>query len=316
MQSLHAADDRADARRRDRCRTRPAAAVPRAAERRKHRADDPERHGDVCRDARGADRELSRRADDRDRRRWTPPRARRIAHSDRRRVVRRLDGRLSATTPPAGRTSRTRAASRGARCATWRSVSCARRAATHGSVVRSLLLAQYRNADNLTDRLASLREIVNADVAGRTGQNGNARRLLYPLVGAEARHRSMVFGASGVPPSRRVGARRDAGDVTPTSTAGIRIDCARFTAHSRGQNPVNFHARDGVGLSLPRGARRAHRSRESADRRAPSRAADALATLRRRAARGDADALRGIESSDAISRDVYEVVTKTLQVEG
>jgi hypothetical protein len=28
------------------------------------------------------------------------------------------------------------------------------------------------------------------------------------------------------------------------------------------------------------------------------------------------DALRGIEASDAISRDVYEVVTKTLQGEG
>jgi aminopeptidase N len=126
------------------------------------------------------------------------------------------------------------------------------------SDVRRVLLAQYRDADNLTDRLASLREIVNAEWLDDAARSGDDRGLLRALFDAETRHRSVVFGASGVPPSWRVGARRAAREPRrfrrPQSEPAARAVRGVRRAES-GELPRARWLR----LPFSRGARGAHR---------------------------------------------------------
>ena len=186
---------------------------------------------------------------------------------------------------------------------------------THGSVVRSLLLAQYRNADNLTDRLASLREIVNAEWLDEPARTETIADF-YARWSAQKLVIDQWFSVQAACPRAGALARVETlerhADFDGRNPNRLRALYGAFA----GQNPVSFHARDGSGYRFL--AERVARI----DRANPQIAARLLAPLTRwrrydagrRAAMKDA--LRGIESSDAISRDVYEVVTKTLQGEG
>ncbi len=183
------------------------------------------------------------------------------------------------------------------------------------ATVRALLLTQYRTADNLTDRLASLREVANAewldesarlDVIDDFYKRWSAQKLVIDL------WFSVQAACPRVGALARVEALERHPDFDGRNPNRLRALFSTFA----GQNPVNFHARDGAGYRFL--AERVARI----DRANPQIAARMLAPLTRwrryDAARGAAmkDALRGIESADAISRDVYEVVTKALQGDG
>ena len=217
--------------------------------------------------------------------------------------------------PPAGRTNRTRAAWGGGRCATWRSVSCARRGRrTAPSCVR----CYSRSTGTPTISPIGWHRCARSSTPSGWTNRPERKRSPTSMPAGRRRSSSSINGfrckRRAPEPARWRASRRS--NVTPTSTAGIRIDCARLYGAFAGQNPVSFHARDGSGYRFL--AERVARI----DRANPQIAARLLAPLTRwrrydagrRAAMKDA--LRGIESSDAISRDVYEVVTKTLQGEG
>jgi len=183
------------------------------------------------------------------------------------------------------------------------------------SVVRPLLLAQYRNADNLTDRLASLREIVNAEWLDEPARTETIADF-YARWSAQKLVIDQWFSVQASCPRAGALARVETLERHPDFDGRNPNRLRALYSAFAGQNPVSFHARDGSGYRFL--AERVARI----DRANPQIAARLLAPLTRwrrydagrRAAMKDA--LRGIESSDAISRDVYEVVTKTLQGEG
>ncbi len=186
---------------------------------------------------------------------------------------------------------------------------------TRMSEVRAVLLAQYRDADNLTDRLASLREIVNAEWLDDAARSETIADF-YARWSAQKLVIDQWFSVQAACPRAGALARVELlerhEDFDGRNPNRLRALYGAFA----GQNPVSFHARDGSGYRFLAG--RVARI----DRANPQIAARLLAPLTRwrrydggrRAAMKEA--LRGIEASDAISRDVYEVVTKTLQGEG
>ncbi len=157
------------------------------------------------------------------------------ARRARRRTVRRVARRVPAQRVE--RTVSTRLAQHRAprACAISHSASCARRvqrAYVGSSTAVARAIPQRRQPDRSARVAARDRQ---RRMARRAGACGSDRRFLHALVGAEARHRSVVLGAGRVPPSRRVGARRVARTRTPTSTGAIRTGCARCTARLPGR---------------------------------------------------------------------------------
>jgi len=183
------------------------------------------------------------------------------------------------------------------------------------AIVRPLLLDQYRGADNLTDRLAALREIVNAEWLDEPER---ARVLddFHTRWSAQKLVIDQWFSVQAASPRAGALARVEAlerrADFDRRNPNRVRALYVAFA----GQNPVSFHARDGAGYRFL-----ADRVRRI-DRGNPQLASRLLAPLTRwrryDAARRAAmkDALRSIETADSISRDVFEVVTKSLQVDG
>ena len=181
--------------------------------------------------------------------------------------------------------------------------------------IRPLVRAQYQSADNLTDRLAALREVVNSpwlDTAER-------ERVLADFHTRWSREKLVIdqwFSVQAACPRPgalgRVEALEAHADFDGRNPNRLRALYGAFA----GQNAVNFHAHDGTGYRFL--AERVIRI-DSAN---PQIAARLLAPLTRWR-RYDAtrrvamcEALRRIESSDAISPDVFEVLTKALQATG
>ena len=188
-------------------------------------------------------------------------------------------------------------------------------APTRLDVVRPLLLEQFRSADNLTDRSAALREIVNAEWLDEA-ERAAAIESFHTRWSAQKLVIDGWFSVQAACPRAgalaRVEALEQRADFDRRNPNRVRALYAAFT----GQNPVSFHARDGAGYRFL-----ADRVRRI-DRANPQLAARLLAPLTRwrryDAARRAAmkDALRSIEAADSISRDVFEVVTKSLQADG
>ena len=177
--------------------------------------------------------------------------------------------------------------------------------------IRPLLLGQYRGADNLTDRLAALREIVNAPWLDdperqRVTEDFHTRWSTQKLV------IDQWFSVQAACPRAGALARVEALERHPDFDGRNPNRLRALYGAFAGQNPVNFHARDGAGYRFL--ADRVTRI----DRANPQIAARLLAPLTRwrryDAARRNAmrDALRSIESAESISRDLFEVVTKAL----
>jgi aminopeptidase N len=178
-----------------------------------------------------------------------------------------------------------------------------------------LLLAQYRNADNLTDRLASLREIVNAEWLEESARSETLADF-YTRWSAQKLVVDQWFSVQAACPRTGALARVETLERHPDFDGRNPNRLRALYGGFAGQNAVNFHARDGSGYRFL--AERVARI----DRANPQIAARLIAPLTRwrryDASRRAAmkDALRSIEAADAISRDVYEVVTKTLQGDG
>ena len=181
--------------------------------------------------------------------------------------------------------------------------------------VRPLLLAQYQSADNLTDRLAALREVVNSQWL----ETAERDRVLTDFHMRWSREKLVIdqwFSVQAACPRpgalERVVALEAHPDFDGKNPNRLRALYGAFA----GQNAVNFHAHDGAGYRFL--AERVIRI-DSAN---PQIAARLLAPLTRwrryDATRRGAmcEALRRIESSGAISPDVFEVVTKALQAAG
>ena len=181
--------------------------------------------------------------------------------------------------------------------------------------VQALLLTQFETADNLTDRLAALREIVDSawlDDALR-------ERALADFHARWSREKLVIdqwFSVQAACPRpgalARVQALEAHSDFDGRNPNRLR---ALYGGFAMG-NPLHFHARDGAGYQFL--AERVARI----DRANPQVAARLLAPLTRwrrydtgrRAAM--CEALRSIECVEAISSDVFEVVTKSLQADG
>ncbi len=186
---------------------------------------------------------------------------------------------------------------------------------SHGVAVQALLLAQFETADNLTDRLAALREIVDSPWL-----DSALRERALAEFHTRWSHQKLVidqwYSVQATCPRpgalARVEALETQRDFDGRNPNRLRALYGGFA----GWNPLNFHARDASGYRFL--ADRVARI----DRANPQVAARLLAPLTRwrryDAARGAAmrDALRAIESAPAISSDVFEVVTKSLQVDG
>jgi len=185
----------------------------------------------------------------------------------------------------------------------------------HRDLVTHLVLEQYERADNLTERLAALREIVNAawldpEVASRALEAFALRWRAEKLV------MDQWFAVQAACPAadalQRVTALEAHADFDARNPNRVRALYGVFAQ----QNLVRFHAIDGSGYRFL--TERAMRL----DRSNPQLAARLLAPLtrwrrydatRRLAIR---DALRRIEADGAISKDVFEVVSKSLQGDG
>ena len=181
-------------------------------------------------------------------------------------------------------------------------------------MVRELLLSQYRAADNLTDRLSALREILNAgwldeavrgDIVDDFHASWSEQKLVI----------DQWFAAQAACPRAGALARVEAleahADFDGRNPNRLRALYGVFAS----QNPWNFHARDGSGYRFL--ADRVMR----VDRSNPQIAARLLTPLTRWR-RYDAGrrtsmraALRDIEGRDVISADVFEVATKALKDE-
>jgi len=187
--------------------------------------------------------------------------------------------------------------------------------ATRAQTVRALLMDHYATADNLTDRLAALREIVNATWLTETDrtavlENFHSRWRTEKLV------IDQWFSVQAACPIDNALARVRALEAHPDfdgkNPNRVRAVYGAFAV----QNPRNFHARDGSGYRFL--AERVL----GLDRANPQLAARLLAPLTRwrryDAARRLAmrDALRTIETAQGISADVFEVVSKSLQADG
>jgi aminopeptidase N len=187
--------------------------------------------------------------------------------------------------------------------------------AARGATVRPLLMDHYATADNLTDRLAALREIVNAAWLAEAD-----RSAVLDNFHARWQHEKLVidqwFSAQAACPIdgalARVRALEAHPDFDGKNPNRVRALYGAFAV----QNPKNFHARDGSGYRFL-GERAL-----GLDRVNPQLAARLLAPLTRwrryDAARRLAmrDALRTIESAQGISADVFEVVSKSLHTDG
>ncbi len=192
---------------------------------------------------------------------------------------------------------------------------CTATGAARQDPIRELLLTQYRSADNLTDRLAALREIINAPWLNETER----QRVIDDFHSRWSTEKLVIdqwFAAQAACPRAGALARVEAleahADFDTPNPNRLRALYGVFA----GQNPSHFHARDGAGYRFL--ADRVVR----VDGANPQIAARLLAPLtrwrrydavRRAAMRA---ALREIESRDAISADVFEVVTKALQADG
>ena len=185
----------------------------------------------------------------------------------------------------------------------------------HTAEVQALLLSQFDTADNLTDRLAALREIVDSawlDSALRE----QALAKFHTRWSREKLVIDQWYSVQATCPRPGALARVEALEAQPDFDGRNPNRLRALYGGFGAANPVNFHARDGSGYGFL--AERVARI----DRANPQTAARLLAPLTRwrryDAARGAAmrQALRTIEATPSISRDVFEVVTKSLQVEG
>lgn len=186
---------------------------------------------------------------------------------------------------------------------------------SHVDVAKRVVLNQYEGADNLTERLAALREIINAVWLERSvaaaALDGFAQRW---------QHEKLVmdqwFALQAACPApdalQRVMALDNHPDFDARNPNRVRSLYGVFAQ----QNVVRFHASDGSGYRFL--TERVSRL----DRANPQLAARLLAPLTRwrryDAARRLAmrDALRRIEADAALSKDVFEVVSKSLQTDG
>jgi len=173
----------------------------------------------------------------------------------------------------------------------------------------------YATADNLTDRLAALREIVNGTWvpdADRTAALEN----FY----TRWRHEKLVidqwFSVQAACPADNALVRVRALEGHPDFDAKNPNRARALYGAFAVQNPKNFHARDGSGYRF------IVERVLGIDRANPQLAARLLAPLTRWRRYDPArrltmrDALRTIETTGGISADVFEVVSKSLQADG
>jgi aminopeptidase N len=187
--------------------------------------------------------------------------------------------------------------------------------AARAATVRPLLLDHYAAADNLTDRLAALREIVNAvwlPDADRAAalENFHVRWRYEKLV------IDQWFSVQAACPADNALARVLALEAHPDFDVKNPNRARALYAAFAMQNAKNFHARNGSGYRFI-----AERVLDI-DRANPQLAAGLLAPLTRWRRFDPArrlsmrEALRSIEETKGISADVFEVVSKSLQADG
>ena len=186
---------------------------------------------------------------------------------------------------------------------------------TRTEAVRTVVLAHYRDADNLTDRLSALREVVNAPWLAES-ERAAVLEDFHARWSAQKLVIDQWFSVQAACPRpgalARVQALEAHADFDGRNPNRLRALYGAFA----NQNPLNFHARDGAGYRFL--AERATRI-DRANPQVASRLLGPLTRWRRYdAARRLAmrDALRGIESAEAISPDLFEVVSKALQGDG
>ena len=178
--------------------------------------------------------------------------------------------------------------------------------------IRAGLAERYDTADNMTDRLATLRAIV--DHPHPAGDALRERALADFL--QRNRHEALVMDlwltVQATCPRPGGVARVQALAEHPVFDAGVPNKVrALFNAFAN-RNVANFHAADGSGYQLVAGAVR------SLDGRNPQVAARLARTMsawrRLPPARGSLlrAALADLAATDGLSRDVYEVVSRSL----
>jgi aminopeptidase N len=194
------------------------------------------------------------------------------------------------------------------------SFACAAGAA-HADVLSEVLWAQYRDADNLTLRLAALKELVDADWF-----DADARDRALDDFYSRWRHVKLCidqwFAVQAARPADgaldRVRELETHPDFDSRNPNRVRSLYGVFAQ----QNLAQFHARDGAGYHFL--AERVVRI----DHGNPQLAARLVAPLTRwrryDRARGQQmrAALAGIAASEPVSKDVFELVTKSLQADG
>ncbi len=177
---------------------------------------------------------------------------------------------------------------------------------------RVLLQTQFDNADNMTDRLAALRAIVDyPHAAGDAMRTAALARFLD-----EFRHEALVLDLwiSVQAASSRANAceRIQALAAHPVFDIGVPNKVRALYSAFAIRNPVSFHAADGSGYRLIADAVRALDARNP---QVAARLAKSLSVWRRLPA-ARASLLRGqleaLAQLPALSTDVFEVVTKSL----
>jgi aminopeptidase N len=182
-----------------------------------------------------------------------------------------------------------------------------------GSALESLLEDHYRSADNLTDRSAALRAVADVD-----GLGDSFRREILGEFHRRWRAHALVvdlwFSVQASSPRSSAGTIREL--ESHPDFDGLNPNKLRALYGAFGQmNHRNFHAQDGSGYEFL-----ADRVLEL-DRNNPQIAARLLTPLTRwrrydnRRQTLMTAALRRVEDQQGLSKDVFEVVTKTLATE-
>ena len=178
--------------------------------------------------------------------------------------------------------------------------------------VRGGLAARYAAADNMTDRLATLRAIVDHPHAA-----GDALRehVLADFL-ARYRHEALVMDlwltAQSTSPRPGGVARVQALATHPVFDVGVPNKVRALYNAFANRNVANFHAVDGSGYRLVADA---VRELDGTNPQVAARLAKTLSAWRRLPP-GRATLLRAaieaLATSDGLSRDVYEVVSRSL----
>jgi aminopeptidase N len=187
--------------------------------------------------------------------------------------------------------------------------------AAHTARLQPLLLAQYHDADNLTMRLAALREMVNAgwfDAHSRDRALADFYQRWRHVKLCIDQWFALQAAWPGDGALTRVVTLEAHADFDRRNPNRVRALYGVFAQ----QNLAQFHARDGAGYRFL--AERVTRI----DRSNPQLAARLVAPLvrwrrydpaRRQLMR---DALAGIAATERLSKDVFEIVSKALQAAG